>query len=233
MRGTPVTFDPIQAIIDAFGEEDTTALQKARRLGGEVLSNVPLGQTLTPMLMDETQRRKYLGKEDPSRFGSGILLSKGIQDLLSRLLLPFGGAQVDKTIRGAGALLKGGVYQGDTTPDLLKDWMLGSDDAELKYSVEPGAGNVVKGLLFGPSGWSETREYYDNDRRPLSEQQTKVVNRAGDRVVAYNKLIKSRNVQALREKINEVAKDKSISQEEKKKRVGELQERLKKVAGGG
>jgi hypothetical protein len=155
VRGSPVVFDPIQAMIDAFEEKDTTPLQKAGRLGGEIVSNIPLGQTLTPLFMDEAQRRRYLGKEDPSRFGSGILLSKGIKDPLFKILPPFGGYQLEKTLKGANALRNKGVYENDILGGVV------TDRGKKKYSVAPTLPNLPKGLLFGPGGLEETRKHYE------------------------------------------------------------------------
>ncbi len=104
-RGSGVVFDPIRAIQDAIEEDDTTPLEKAGRLGGEVLSNIPLGQNIASSMFDEYEREKYFGRNDPTRYGSGLLSAEGLKDPLYKVALPFGGGQLKKTIK-AGKDLK-------------------------------------------------------------------------------------------------------------------------------
>jgi hypothetical protein len=162
-RGSKIVFDPIDAITDAFTDEDLSGWERAGRVGGEVLSNVPLGQTLANFYPEYGNdflptREDFFGDRDPNRFGSGLLVAKGVQDPLAKLLLPFGGTQVQKTYKGLDALRKEAVYNkaGD----------------RLKYPVSPDFSNSAKGLLFGPGAFRETRDFYDNNRTPLGTKQT-------------------------------------------------------------
>jgi hypothetical protein len=166
VRGSGVVFDPIGAMEDAFGEEDTTPLQKGGRLAGEVLSNIPLGQTVASALPENT-RKELFGREDPTRYGGGLLAVKGLQDPLYKLAAPFGGSQAKKTIQGLQALQKGGVYQKN------------ADGEYLKYAVDKTTGNTLKGVLFGAGGFPETRQYYNENQRPLSVQQTMTAQETG------------------------------------------------------
>lgn len=167
LRGSGVTFDPIGAIEDALKEEGTTPLQKAGRLGGEILSNIPLGQTVATIL-PEDMRKQFFGREDPTRYGTSLLAIKGLQDPLYKLALPFGGSQLKKTIEAQRALNKGGVY-GKTK----------EGEEYLKYPVEQITGSKIKGALFGTGAFPETREYYSSNQRPLGVNQTIVVQQTG------------------------------------------------------
>ena len=148
--GESRTLDLGGALMDAFkmldeSDESTqvAVAQSLGRIGGEFLSNIPAGQLLTEQFMPEGVRRKYLGKSDPSRFGTGVGLVpslgwsfwKGGTNLLegeydragnealnigSKVLLPFGGGQVKKTLKGLAALKEGGV-ENDTGYESFED----------------------------------------------------------------------------------------------------------------
>lgn len=78
---------------------------------------------------------------------------------LAATWLPMG-SQAKKTVQGADALLRGGVYSGF------------GEDAVLQYNVERTPANILRGFLFGKSALPETDEYWAKDRRALSEGQT-------------------------------------------------------------
>jgi hypothetical protein len=166
-RGTKVVFDPISAMLDA-STKGLTPLQRGGRLAGEVLSNVPLGQTVasvypeygTKVLGKQLPTREELfGDRDPTRFGSSLLAVKGLQDPIFKLLPPMGGLQAQKTIKGLSAIRKEGVYNKDGT--------------KLNHPVSPTLENRIKGTLFGQYSSDEAKDYFKNDRRPLTEKQTK------------------------------------------------------------
>lgn len=215
ITGNGVTFDPIKAIEEALQEDNR--IKQGGRLLGEVLSNVPGGQTLATIYPEYgfeimgyklPTRKEFFGREDPTRFGSGILAAKAIQDPLFKLLPPFAGGQIKKTIEGQKAIKSGGIYTEDGT--------------KLKYPIDITGGNRVKGLLFGPSGFNESKTYYDNNRRPLTELQTEQLKRQGNPKSLYNQMQFKRELESIDRQIDEVKKDKKLSQEEKAKKVQEL-----------
>lgn len=172
VRGQRVVFDPIQAIIEASKEianKDNSPKQKAMksvgRLAGEVLSNVPLGQTIAAAYPEYgikeaglPTRKELFGREDPTRFGTGPLFVKALQDPKVNLLLPMGGQQLKKTVNGIQSLNRSGYIKNN----------------KLRYPVDSNSGaNALKGLLFGASAFNEAQDYYNNNRRPLTEKQTK------------------------------------------------------------
>ena len=230
VRGSGVVFDPIDAMMDALAEEDTTVVQKAGRLAGEVLSNVPLGQTVaalypeygTTMLGKELPTRKELmGRQDPTRYGSGVVSIEALKHPLTRIAPPFGGMQAEKTLKGLNALNKDAVYD--------------QEGKKMKYPILPSTSNQVKGLLFGTGGFPETREYYDQNRRSLSEDQTKDLLKREQRgystKAGYEALMLERKIDNLGTKINLLKKQEKageLTREErlKKQREIEAQQRL-------
>jgi len=229
-RGSAVTFDPIDAVIDAFAEEETTPLQKAGRLTGEVLSNMPLGQSVAAQLPEDL-RRDLFGRQDPTRYGTGLVLTKGILNPVSRLLPPFGGAQVEKTVKGATAL---GLNPLSKVPS---PGIYNQDKSQLKYPVETDTKNMVKGLLFGTTGLKETKDYYDNNRRPLGPIQTeeflKKVNLGKDPKVLYEQLQIKRQIDNIEEQIRKLRKDITPEKEKQIKALKLQRIQLEKELRGG
>lgn len=234
VRGSGVVFDPIQAMLDAFPElkplvgqettsqeQDLSPLQRGGRLAGEGLSNLPTGQYLasaypefgTDVFGHELPTRKELfGRNDPTRFGTGIALAKGARDPLYKLLPSFGGGQLQKTLKGKESIDLGGVYNKDKT--------------KLNYPVETDPTNITKGLLFGPGGFRETKGYYDNNRRPLSEKQTLQLQSGAaqgiDQKALYDQVLFQRALDGIKQKISDVQRDTKLSDEEKLKQINEL-----------
>lgn len=165
IRGSDVTIDPIQATIEAvqaFSEEEDKkkgALKAGGRLAGEVISNIPGGQTIASgwLPLSDQQRKEFFGKGDPARFGSGLLSTKGLQDPLYKILPPFGGAQLKTTIEGIGAVNRGySETQG----------------GKIQYPIEKTPSTYIKGATFGKSSLPEAQEFYRTKQTPLGDKQT-------------------------------------------------------------
>ncbi|MFY0542615.1 hypothetical protein [Brevibacillus sp. H7] len=92
-RGSGILFDPIDAIADAATAESLSSVQRAGILAGEVLINLPAGPMIANQLYPEygktidipgvgkaelPTRQELFGNNDPTRFGSGLTLSKGM-----------------------------------------------------------------------------------------------------------------------------------------------------------
>lgn len=189
LRGSGVTFDPVQAVIEAvetYQEEGGGKIGTARaggRLAGEVLSNVMFGQTLAGLypehgvkIGEETITRKELfGREDPTRFGAGLLAAGGIRDPLYKILPPFGGEQIKRTIGGLKTVGRGYAE---------------SRGGRVQYPVEQNLFNYVKGALFGRQALPEAQRYYREGRQPLGEIQSQIF-KAGGREI-YDRAMASR-----------------------------------------
>lgn len=225
--GSGVAFDPIGAIYDASTEEDVNPLQRAGRIAGEVLSNVPLGQNLASMYpengtnlygADLPSRKDLFGDNDPTRFGEGLVLTKGIQDPLFKLILPFGGNQLKKSIQGADAVTREGAYTENvltTGPEI--------ENPKLKFPVDnEKPADVARGLLFGPPATSEGQKYYQNEGRPLSEEQTKQYQRSDDKERFLEGVKQTRERAAADTKIEKIKQDVRLSMDEKRKKINEI-----------
>jgi hypothetical protein len=159
--GDGILLDPVQAMIDAaelIGEEDDTALGIAKgagRLTGELLSNIPFGQTAADLYpeygaedvlgtgINIPTRKQFFGREDPNRFGSGLLGMKALTDPLYKVLPPWGGGQAKKTKQAIEAIREGGVY------DKSGRYKFDTEDEELRS------------LIFGPNNTTGAKEYFE------------------------------------------------------------------------
>lgn len=194
VRGSDVAFDPIQAGIEGYqqSKEEDTVGGKVRAIGGrmagEVLSNLPLGQTVAGLYpeygakdvigsgVDLPTREKLFGKGDPTRFGSGLLVAKGIQDPLYKLIPPFGGAQIKRTVDGLKSYAQG--YKENSK-------------GEVQYPIENNLRNFIQGGVFGPSSIPEGRSYYKEERTPLGEIQSEKFKLGGGKDY-YDKVMNER-----------------------------------------
>jgi hypothetical protein len=211
VRGDGVVFDPIQAIYDATTEKDLKPVERVGRLGGEVLSNVPLGSTLTATLYPETginnefvslpTREKLFGRNDPTRFGSGLTVVKGLQDPLYKILPSFGGGQIKKTVQAGqdlGLLPRAKKQEGKLLPKLERQDMPASysntmKGDRLRTTIKPTLPTTLKGLAFGRSAIPELKKYYEAGIVPFSTIQTDNFKKLVDKGYEANKLFNTLN----------------------------------------
>lgn len=176
LRGSDVSFDPINAMIEAANtleEEENTgrgAFMAAGRLLGEILSNAPLGQSIASIYPEygaqigDTRlptRGDFFGEGDPTRFGSGPLFVRGVTDPLA-VVPPFGGQQLKRT------------YQG------IQSWARGYDESasgKIRMPIEQSPINLIKSATFGKYSTKDARDYFNNDRSVLGEKQSETYKR--------------------------------------------------------
>lgn len=160
IRGNDVTFDPINAVYEGamtFADEENKgkgALKFLGRQAGEILSNIPFGQTLASWYPEngfagklQISRRDLLGEGDPTRFGGGILVSKGLQDPLFKLGPNYGGTQLKRSIEGIKSYGQGEVKKSNGTT---------------KFEIDKTFENMIKAYLFGSSATGQAKDYYDS-----------------------------------------------------------------------
>lgn len=236
VRGNKVVFDPVGATVDAVKEKGVTPTQRAGRILGEFAGNIPLMQTVTDVLYPEygvgplPSRKEFFGSNDPTRYGSSLLIARGIQDPLSKVVLPFGGEQLKKTLEGVRALSNQGKYPSPTIQQMLQGQFNPKD--KLSFPIRPTLPNEARSLLFGPNATSEAQKYYEQNLRPLSPDQTKKVQNSSDAVSAYNKLMQQRRLDTLNQQLQDVQKDKTLTSEEKAKKINSIKAQLEEVKKG-
>jgi hypothetical protein len=233
VTGSGVTFDPIEAVVES-SEPGLSPLERAGRVGGEILSNLPGGQTVAAWYPENGMsmggvklptRKKLFGDNDPTRFGSGLVVEKGLQDPLFKMALPFGGNQLKKTITGGESVVRGGAYK----ENILSAGYKLLDKNELKFKVNRNFPDTARALMFGPTATSGGQDYYNKERRPLSEKQTELYRRSSNPGQFYDRLMKTRDIDTVKRKISEIAKDKTLKPEQRKKEILKLQGDIRKI----
>jgi hypothetical protein len=161
VRGSDVVFDPINATWDgykAFQEEPNTMLGLAKfggRIGGEFLSNIPLGQTVAGMYpqyganiggVKFPTAKKLFGQGDPTRYGGGVLVSKGLQDPLFKIVSPYAGGQIKKSYQGIKAVMEGQVT---------------NKKGKKLFNVNNDVLSAAQATVFGKYSSQEARDYFD------------------------------------------------------------------------
>lgn len=216
VRGSDVSLDPIQAFYEAYNtyqnEEDkkTGVIKAGGRLGGEVLSNIPGGQSVASLydeygtgalgtvvkgITGETITRKELfGEGDPTRFGGGLLATKALQDPLYKLVPSFGGEQIKRTIQGIQAVNRG-------TSESKKGLV--------RTPIQKTAENYIRGALFGQYSIPEVRDFFDKNRTVLGEKQTEqfkqILTQQGPQAAQtfYDSIMATRTIESDKTKLKE------------------------------
>lgn len=201
IRGSDVSLDPIQAGIEgiqAYNEEDDKrigVLRAAGRLFGEALSNIPGGQTVAAMypefgtIIGGTKlptRSSLFGEGDPTRFGSGLLASKGLSDPLFKIIPPYGGAQIKKTLQGLGSVAKG--YSE-------------SASGKVRFPVKKNLANILQAGAFGQYATPEARQYFNQKQSVLGDKQSQ----------AYKTILDTQGVGAAQNFYNSILKKRGKS----------------------
>lgn len=204
--GRETGMDMIGAGQDAYKEittgdsKDDTAFGKAMtvagRLGGEVLSNVPMGDQFvnTVLGLDSNYTKKIFGEGDPTRFGTGNIgisaLSKPAANLfiagkpvdylepVANIGLPYGGAQVTRSRKALEDLniIPKARYTGGEGFTAKKQDTAGAyteDNKRLKYPLDSSdVRNAATGVLFGSLSTNEGKKYLNDGAKMLSETAT-------------------------------------------------------------
>ena len=207
IRGSDVSFDPINALVEglqAYGAEEDKkigALKLAGRQAGEVLSNVPGGQSVAALYPEygatvgDTKlptRKDLFGEGDPTRYGSGLLVAKGLQDPLAKIVPPFGGQQIKRTIEGLTA-----VHEGESK----------TKGGDTQYLIDKSLKNYAQAGVFGKYSVPEAQEYFKGNKRPLSEKQSEVVRGSSDKESTYNEIMETRVKNAEETKVREAVRE--------------------------
>lgn len=207
VTGDRVTFDPINAMVDAIkefeSEEDkgTGVAKGLGRLGGEVLSNVPLGQTAASMYPESginlfglktPTRQELFGRADPTRYGSGLLSIKALSDPLYKILPPLGGGQAKKMIEYGQAKKDGisrnraGTAQFDVGGTVLKD---------------------LQGFAFGKYAGEDARQFFNED---ITYAES-IIKKIKDKKISKEELVtKLKNNPSLKDNIKFALKKESL-----------------------
>ena len=217
LRGNDVGFDPINAIYEGYKiaqteeEVDDKLIKFGGRVTGEVFSNVPLGQTIASAYPEYgtniggyelPTRSDLFGQGDPTRFGSGLLVVKGLQDPFFKLVPSYGGSQIKKTIQGAQSLMSEDVTD---------------KSGKIMYSVERDIPTAMRVLLFGKYSTPEAREFFAQpELKQQAEAEMRTLYRINQDLIASDQTsLAQSNVDELSDEAYDMYK--KVKREEEKK----------------
>ena len=93
--------------------------------------------------------------------GGRLPIQSAIKDPLAYLLLPFGGGQISKFIKGVNAVAEGGVYGKDA-----------EGNPTLKYPVERNVQDALTAMVFGATSTKGGQDWIDRGFSRLTAKQT-------------------------------------------------------------
>lgn len=93
--------------------------------------------------------------------GGRLPIQSAIKDPLAYLLLPFGGGQLSKFVKGVNAVAEGGVYGEDA-----------ESNPTLKYPVERNVKDALTAMVFGTTSTKGGQEWIDRGFGGFSAKQT-------------------------------------------------------------
>ena len=107
---------------------------------------------------------------------------------------------------------------------------------DLMFPIDVTPTKAIKGAVFGKWSSPEAREYFDKNRRPLSEKQTQEFKQkvawGQDPKRVYEQIMKSRELAAIDRKIKEAEQDKSIPMQERIQRLRKLRTERTRIQRG-
>ena len=170
------TFDPIDAIYDAITEEDITLLERFGRVGGEILSSMPMGQQIATMypeygadlgVVKLPTRESLFGSNDPTRFGTGNMFTNIFQHPITSVAMPWGGTQARRTLEGIEAIIKGGDYKTNSKGEEQLKFPVSLEDMNPAEKF----GKITQILTLGKNSTSEAKDYFENGALSAVETQ--------------------------------------------------------------
>ncbi|MFA5382350.1 MAG: hypothetical protein WC356_04230 [Candidatus Micrarchaeia archaeon] len=178
IRGSQVSFDPVNAVKDAVtiaSDPDIPTEKKLYqvpgRIAGEVFSNLPFGQSISSNIMTDDMRKKFFGSQDPSRFGTGAFITQGLQKPLTTIVPPFGGKQIEKTVGGIRAANEKEVKS-----------KAGNTLFQTGGTVE----SQVRNVIFGRWSTPEARKYFDGSKDSDAQVVAREKQRVADSIAVAN-----------------------------------------------
>lgn len=165
VAGYNPTFDIVSTLIKLFGfddeEDEDTILDNVDQAFQELMGDLPYSSVLTGgrIPLSEALPIKEL-VEGKDSFGNEKPRWETLLETAPYWVMPGGYSQAKKTTTGLG------MFAEDVPGSY-------TDSGNLRYPVEPTLGNVIQAGIFGQYANENAREYFDNERLPLKQNQIK------------------------------------------------------------
>lgn len=195
IKGSRVVFDPINAVINGVETIKKNNIKDLKRISlimggrilGEVFSNIPGGNKIVTALYPEygtnwglPSRELLFGEANPVRFGSGLVLTKSVEDPLFTLVPGFGGNQLKKSYKTIGSIMNDGGVKSKT-------------EKTVNFKIDlTDKLSVAKAILFGQYASDEGREYLIQMQEKLNRGWLTPEEKSGY-INTTNKTVRTRN----------------------------------------
>lgn len=166
--GRRPALDPLNMLNEFSGDLVGYALPNTIELAGDLISgnDVSFKTEKTDAATAFANFGKEMGGQlpfvgGPVFDGGRLPIQSAIKDPLAYLLLPFGGGQLSKFVKGVNAVAEGGVYGKDA-----------EGNPTLKYPVERNVQDALTAMVFGTTSTKGGQEWIDRGFSRLTAKQT-------------------------------------------------------------
>ena len=166
--GRRPALDPLNMLNELSGDLFGYALPNTIELAADMITgnDVSLATERTDAATALANFGKELGGQlpfvgGPVFDGGRLPIQSAIKDPLAYLLLPFGGGQLSKFVKGVNAVAEGGVYGKDA-----------EGNPTLKYPVERNVKDALTAMVFGTTSTKGGQEWIDRGFSRLTAKQT-------------------------------------------------------------
>lgn len=166
--GRRPALDPLNMLNELSGDLFGYALPNTIELAVDMITgnDVSLATERTDAATALANFGKELGGQlpfigGPVFDGGRLPIQSAIKDPLAYLLLPFGGGQISKFIKGVNAVAEGGVYGKDA-----------EGNPTLKYPVERNVQDALTAMVFGATSTKGGQDWIDRGFSRLTAKQT-------------------------------------------------------------
>lgn len=166
--GRRPALDPLNMLNELSGDLFGYALPNTIELAVDMITgnDVSLATERTDAATALANFGKELGGQlpfigGPVFDGGRLPIQSAIKDPLAYLLLPFGGGQLSKFVKGVNAVAEGGVYGEDA-----------DGNPTLKYPVERNVQDALTAMVFGATSTKGGQDWIDRGFSRLTAKQT-------------------------------------------------------------
>ena len=166
--GRRPALDPLNMLNELSGDLFGYALPNTIELAVDMITgnDVSLATERTDAATALANFGKELGGQlpfvgGPVFDGGRLPIQSAIKDPLAYLLLPFGGGQLSKFVKGVNAVAEGGVYGKDA-----------EGNPTLKYPVERNVQDALTAMVFGATSTKGGQDWIDRGFSRLTAKQT-------------------------------------------------------------
>ena len=178
IAGYNPAFDIIEVMIKTLGFDDDegsedTVTDNLSQGFAVLLDDLPYTSTFTGgrvPIESALPIEQFLTGQD--EYGNPKSRLETVAEALPYYVLPGGYGQLKKTVQGLSMFDDDLPIAGSYTKNSPIDKLLGRNPGKLRFSVEDNIPNRLQAAVFGQYATPQAKQYFDEERTPLTEKQT-------------------------------------------------------------